>query len=141
MLHTGLTLSDIEGGNKLVTAAPPSMTESSKEIVTAPVNSQLSEAPISVKSPDSTSPSTSAKNDNSSSLAVLCEAVVDEESERNRKKAAEELNKEAVDLQVDAPDPSVEKKTEGNLVLDINSYIQVILLTIIFEKKCLVQFF
>ena len=141
MLHTGLTLSDIEGGNKLVTAAPPSMTESSKEIVAAPVNSQLSEAPISVKSPDSTGPSTSAKNDNLSSLAVLCEAVVDEESERNRKEAAEELNKEAVDLQVDAPDPPVEKKTEGNLVLDINSNIQVILLTIIFEKKCLVQFF
>jgi hypothetical protein len=103
------------------------MTESSKEIVAAPVNSQLSEAPISVKSPDSTGPSTSAKNDNSSSLAVLCEAVVDEESERNRKEAAEELNKEAVDLQVDAPDPPVEKKTEGNLVLDINSNIQVIL--------------
>ena len=138
MLHTGLTLSDIEGGNKLVTADTPSMTESSKEIVAAPVNSQLSEAPISVKSPDSTGPSTSAKNDNSSSLAVLCEAVVDEESERNRKEAAEELNKEAVDLQVDAP---VEKKTEGNLVLAINSNIQVILLMIIFEKKCLVQFF
>ena len=141
MLHTGLTLSDIEGGNKLVTADTPSMTESSKEIVAAPVNSQLSEAPISVKSPDSKGPSTSAKNDNLSSLAVLCEAVVDEESERNRKEAAEELNKEAVDLQVDAPDPPVEKKTEGNLVLDINSNIQVILLTIIFEKKCLVQFF
>jgi len=123
LLHTGLTLSDFEGGNKLVTAAPPSMTESSKEIVATPINSELSEAPISGKSPDSTGPSTSAKNDNSSSLAVLCEAVFDEESERSRKEAAVELNKEDVDLQVE---DLIEKRTEGNLVLDINSNIEVI---------------
>ena len=123
MFHTGLTLSDFEGGNKLVTAASPSMTESSKEIVATPINSELSEVPISGKSPDSTGPSTSAKNDNSSSLAVLCEAVFDEESERSRKEAAVELNKEDVDLQVEDP---IEKRTEGNLVLDINSNIEVI---------------